>query len=108
MGRRRWIQHPDTLELIPADEFVDPHPLACDTGVLWNDRQYQDANDSRFASRTQHREYMKKNNLAAADDFKGEWKEAANRRADFFTKGSDPSRIHDVARAFAELNDKRR
>lgn len=33
-------------------------------------------------TRSKHREYMKRNNLTIADDFKGEWKQAAKERAD--------------------------
>jgi hypothetical protein len=77
----------DAVE-VPLD-YVPPAPNQ--DHILWNDRQYQDANDSRFASRSQHREYMKINGLTVADDFKGYWQQKANERADYYTTGGDHS-----------------
>ena len=76
MGRRHFVQI--NGELV---ETTQSTPRAAkDTGVLWNDRAYQDMGDPRFKSRMQHREYMKARGLTTADDFKGEWKTAERQR----------------------------
>lgn len=49
-------------------------------------------------SRTKHREYMHRHGLAMADDFKGAWAKAADRRADLSTTGGD----HAARRATVE------
>jgi len=66
---------------------------------LWNDREYQDMNDPRFSSRSQHRQYMRDNGLSTMDDWTQTWAKAAQERAAWYTEGRDPSRKSDVARA---------
>ena len=94
--RRRWIQQKDGSLLEVDPNYVNPGNTDY---VLWNDRQYQDANDPRFASRTQHREYMRSRGLTTADDFKGTWSSAERQRAEFYARAPDRSRREDVARA---------
>lgn len=108
--RTRWVQHPDTLELIPADQVTFEHERKANAdSTLWNDRSYQDANDPRFASRTAHREYMRRNDLTTMDDFKGTWDRAAKERADFFTTGGDHrARREDVERTIYNLENAKR
>lgn len=53
--------------------------------ALAGDRHYDglrapDGTD--VSTRTKHREYMKRNNLTVADDYKGEWKKAEADRRD--------------------------
>jgi len=96
MTRRRYIQVNGELIEVPLN--YAPPPKNSDA-VLWNDRSYQEANDPRFASRTQHREYMKRNGLTTVDDFKGHFAAEEKRRAEFLTTGKDPSRREDLARA---------
>lgn len=67
--------------------------------ILWNDRAYQDMNDPRFSSRSQHRDYMKRNNLSTVDDYTQQWKRAEEKRDQFRTKGTDASRRADIVRA---------
>lgn len=94
--RRRYIQVNGELIEVPLDYRAPPKNA---DAVLWNDRAYQDANDPRFASRSQHREYMKREGLTTVDDFKGQFANAAKERAEFFTTGKDRSRREDIARA---------
>jgi hypothetical protein len=67
-------------------------------GILWNDRAYQDMNDPRFTSRTQHREYMKANGLTTVDDYKEQWAKQAKDREQFY-HGIDPGRREEIIRA---------
>jgi hypothetical protein len=57
--------------------------------------------DPRFASRSQHREYMKRNGLSTMDDWTQTWAKAARERADA-SRGIDASRRADIERAFAK------
>ena len=69
--------------------------------LLWNDRAYQDMNDPRFSSRSEHREYMKANGLTTVDDYKEQWAKQQKDREQFY-HGIDPQRREDVMRAFQE------
>jgi len=100
MSRRRFVQL--NGELVEIGQCYNPTPRSdprSGDAVLWNDRAYQDMNDPRFASRKQHREYMKRNNLSTIDDYKGEWARAAEKRAQYLTKGVDTDRRADIIRA---------
>ena len=95
MTRRRYVQV--NGELIEVSPDYAPEPRRTDA-VLWNDRAYQDMNDARFRSRTQHREYMKQHNLTTVDDFAQHDQREAKRREDFY-RGIDHERRADIARA---------
>lgn len=73
--RRRFIQINGELVEVPLNYQSEPRGA---DSVLWNDRAYQDAGDPRFSSRTQHREFMKKNGLTTIDDFN--WSKDEKRR----------------------------
>lgn len=97
MTRRRFIQiNGELVEVGPG--YRAPIRTTNTDAVLWNDRSYQDANDPRFKSRTQHREYMKRHGLTTVDDFKGHFAQAEKSRERFY-KGEDSSRRADIARA---------
>lgn len=81
MSRRRWIQINGELVEVPQDYQPEPRS-AKNVGALWNDREYQDAGDPRYHSRTSHREYMRLNGLATVDDFKDQWKKQEAARID--------------------------
>jgi len=99
-GRKRYIAVGNKWVEV-SDDFVQP-PVGADH-ILWNDRSYQDANDPRFSSRTQHKEFMKANNLTTIDDFSQHFQRAAKQRAEFFTTGGkDPSRVEAVKNAVAQ------
>ena len=55
--KRKFVQDPVTLELVEVSADFVPDPRNGEA-VLWNDREYQDGNDPRFRSRSQHREFM--------------------------------------------------
>lgn len=104
--RRRWVQIEGELVEVTRD-YQQPSPdSARDAGVLWNDRQYQDAGDPRFASRTQHREFMKRNGLTTTDDYNVEWRQKEAQRLKV-KAGYDPTRKEDIARAISQLNSRR-
>ena len=97
--RRRWIFVDDEAYEVNRDYVPEPRNH---DGILWNDRLYQDDNDMRYASRSQHREYMRARGLTTADDFKGEWERAAKERAER-ARGYDPKRKQDIADAMRKL-----
>lgn len=100
MPRKRWVYRNGEAIEVPLD--YDEPPRGADE-VLWNDRSYQDMGDSRFRSRSEHREYMARRGLTTADDFKGEWAQAAKQRDEFYTKAPDKTRAQDVAQAIDTL-----
>lgn len=102
MAKRRFVQDPVTLELIEVgDDYVSDRGTSTDS-ILWNDRQYQDIGDRRFASRSQHREYMKRHGLTTSDDFTNQWKEADKRRHEV-ASGVDRSRRPAIIEAYQKL-----
>jgi hypothetical protein len=53
--------------------------------ALHGDRHYDGlraSDGTDISTRTKHREYMKRNGLTIADDFKGEWAKAERERRD--------------------------
>lgn len=55
------------------------------------------------STRTKHRAYMKERGLTTADDYRDEWKRAAQER-ERIREGTDPTRRADVERAFAQVH----
>lgn len=101
MSRRRWIQiNGELIEVTP--DYVGESRATSTDSVLWNDRSYQDMGDARFASRTQHREYMKQHGLTIADDYKGEWRSKEEHRIKA-RNGFDPTRKSDIVEAIHKL-----
>lgn len=94
--RRRYIQIEGKLIEVPLDYTP---PARNSDSLLWNDRSYQDANDSRFASRSEHRDYMKRHGLTTVDDFKGQFAREQKLRERFLQHGTDATRREDIARA---------
>jgi hypothetical protein len=105
MPRRRFVWDRDlkTLVEVPTDY---EQPVRQD-GSLWNDRHYENmqaTDGTDISSRSKHREYMKRNGLTTADDFKGEWAKAAKNRADYYQgKGGGAVSRDDVGRAIHQL-----
>lgn len=93
--RRRYIQVDGELVEVSRDYAA---PARNSDSVLWNDRSYQDANDPRFSSRSQHREYMKREGLTTVDDFRSHFANARVSRERFY-RGEDSTRRADIARA---------
>jgi hypothetical protein len=51
-------------------------------------------------SKKKHQAYMKRTGLTTADDYAGEWRRKAEKRAEFYRRAPDPTRKEDVERAF--------
>ncbi len=76
--------------------------------ALAGDRHYdglQASDGTPIDTRTKHREYMKRNGLTIADDYKGEWAKAEKDRRDRMT-GSHHSNRHLIERAFTQAEQK--
>lgn len=106
MTRRRYVQiNGELVEVTP--DYEAPRREVSTDAILWNDRSYQDMGDSRFRSRSQHREYMKAKGVTVASDFNNQWRtDEANRIK--VRQGYDPSRKEDIARAITQVNSRRR
>lgn len=67
----------------PMERKISVVPSSGLSNVLAGDRYYDGlraSDGTDISSRTKHREYMKRTGLTTADDFKGEWKKAEERR----------------------------
>lgn len=109
MARKRYIQDPDTGELIPAEQYVPKYELNPHNLII-GDRHYdglQATDGTDISTRTKHREYMKKNGLTIADDFKGEWSRAAKERADYYQGKRGTITKNDIALAIHQLESRR-
>jgi hypothetical protein len=104
MTRRRFIQDPETLELIEVTSDHQPDARAGDAS-LWGDRSYDGLrapDGSDISSRSKHKAYMKATGLTTADDFKGSWAQSQQARENYRQKGGSISR-EDIARSIAKL-----
>ena len=109
--RRRWIQDPETHELIEVTPDYQAPPRQVKDSHLWNDRAYDGmraTDGADISSRSKHREYMKHHGLTTADDFKDTWAEARKKRDAYFTEGKGGAVTReDVARAIHELENRK-
>lgn len=105
--RKRWVYPRGGEPYEVGADYVQPVDKTSTDAVLYNDRLYQDDGDARYNSRKQHREYMKRNDLTTADDFKGAWQNAGKAR-ERIAQGVDPERREQVARAVYQQLDGRR
>lgn len=103
MTRRRWlytlggVKLPEPVEV--SDDWRPPAEGRAPVTDLYMDGvRATDGTD--IGSRKKRREFMNVRGLADADDFKGEWAKAAEKRAAFFQGNSkDSSRREAIARA---------
>ena len=107
--KRRFIQMREPpYDFIEVSEDYAPEPKRHD-GLLYNDRGYDGlraTDGTPIDSRTKHREYMKRNDLATADDFKETWAKAREKRDDYFQgKGGGAVKKDDIARAIHQLQE---
>jgi hypothetical protein len=104
MTRRRYVQLKDGELLEVSADFQAEQREA--RHYVVGDRHYDGltspVDGADISTRTKHREYMRRNNLTTADDFKGSWDAAAKARADFY-QGRDSSRKSDVVEAVHQL-----
>lgn len=102
--KRRYIQDPQTLELIEITQDSEPNRLRGDAS-LWGDRGYDGMrapDGSDISSRSKHKAYMRATGLTTADDFKGSWAQAHQAREHYRQHGGSVSR-EDIARSIAKL-----
>jgi hypothetical protein len=107
MTRRRWIQDRTTGELIEVTADYQPE-LRTDSGALWGDRSYDGlraTDGTDISTRTKHREYMKANNLATADDFQTFWVKAQQERDHYRQHGGTITK-RDIERAIQQLQNR--
>lgn len=86
------------------ERFFQFDASAALSNALAGDRHYDGltaTDGTDISTRAKHRAYMKAKGLTTADDFAQTWKkDAAERQARM--AGHDPSRVSDVAQAFAK------
>jgi len=103
--RRKFIYDRKTDKMVEVS--LDYQPETRSDGSLWNDRHYEGlkaTDGTDISSRSKHREYMKRNGLTTADDFKGEWAKNAEKRAQYFQgRGGGAVSREDVGRAIHQL-----
>lgn len=112
MGRK-FVYRPKDPNASP-NGFVEITAETVETRALdapvMMDRFYENTKspiDGRdIGSRRKHREYMKENNLAPSDDFKGAWAKAQEDRRRIAVEGRlpDKTRREDVGRALHRLH----
>lgn len=109
MAKRRFIFDKEQFELVEVTADYE-QPARDRQDLLWNDRVYNDmkaTDGSDISSRAKHREYMKRNGLTTADDFKETWAKDAQKRAEYFQKGGSVTK-EDVSRAIHDLESRKR
>ncbi len=104
MTRRRYIQDPETLELVEITADSEPSRLRGDA-ALWGDRSYDgmrapDGTD--ISSRSKHRAYMAATGMTTADDFSSSWSKAKEQRQNYMQRGGTVSKA-DIQQAIAKL-----
>lgn len=83
MPRKRWIQDPNTGELVPENEYIPRHK-ALDTSALIMpdiDAFVSTVDGTIIHSRSNLREHNKKHGVTNISDFKETWAKAAKDRA---------------------------
>ena len=110
MPRRKFVWDPDIKELVEVSpDYEQP---SRNDGALWNDRHYDGlkaTDGTDISSRSKHREYMKKNGLTTADDFKETWNKAGQQRAEYYQgKGGGAITRHDIAETIHHLENRSR
>jgi len=102
----KYVQDPDTGELIPKDQYIprrelNPHNL------VMGDRHYDGlhaTDGTDISTRAKHRAYMKANNLTTMDDYQDKWRVERENRDAYFKEGKGGAvRREDVSRAIAQL-----
>ena len=104
MPRIRYIQDPETHELVLAEDYVPRMAMRSHNRIV-GDSHYdglQATDGADISSRTKHRRYMRENNLTTMDDFKETWSRARDERVRYLKEGGSV-RASDVARAIAKL-----
>ena len=90
----------------PMARHITVAPGLATHNPLAGDRHYEGMrapDGADISTRTKHRAYMKEHGLTTADDYRGEWAQAAKARA-AWTAGDDPTRRADIERTIAQLD----
>ena len=104
--KRRYVYDERLKQLVEITEDWQSTPRTqLMTGSCYDDARTVDGAD--ISSRRKRSEYMRRNSLADADDFKGEWSKAERARTDVRTAASDLRRREDVERAIYQLEQRR-
>lgn len=105
--RRKWVYDPDLKDMVEVTPDYRPKRKEAlnHLGGLWGDRHYDGltaTDGADISSRKKHREYMKRHGLTTADDFKGQWAKAQERRESYMQHGGSVSK-RDIVEAIGRL-----
>lgn len=112
--RRRYVYrtNPETGEVHSYEVGENYVPEGSERQPVFTDRYMEGAratDGTDIGNRWKRREYMRRNNLADADDFKGIWAKAAREREAVFTGQHDKAeRREAVARALYAAEQRRK
>jgi hypothetical protein len=99
----RFIQHPETLKLVPADEYVRPKKQESGPFIIPDIEPYDSPIDGRIInSRHQRREDFKRHNCRPYEGREQEEKEAARQRA-YGDKKADAIFTDAIERTMADM-----
>ena len=100
----RYIQHPITHKLIPADEYVEPNTGMGRSKVIGDMPDFVSPIDGTVVhGRKGWREMCKAHDVTHASDFTGQWERNAEQRrrlAEGKDKKDRQDRLKDVIRAY--------
>jgi hypothetical protein len=106
--RRKYRYDPESGEMVEVTaDYAPPGKKGSlnHLGGLWGDRHYDGlraTDGTDISTRKKHREYMKRNGLATADDFKGQWERDKKTREHYMQNGGTIRRS-DIAAAIERL-----
>lgn len=112
--RRRYVyrQDPDTGEVYSVEVGEEWVPDLGERQPVFTDRYMEGVaatDGTDISSRRKRAEYMRRNNLADADDFKESWSRAQQERAAFYRgERRDPALRHAIGKIEYELSKRRR
>lgn len=105
MTRRRFVQDPDTLELIEVTADREPTRHKGDA-ALWGDRGYDGLSTTDgvdISSRSKHRQYLKRHGLATFDDYKHEFARRESEREAYYKGQKGSISKSDIQQAIHKL-----
>jgi hypothetical protein len=110
VARRRFIFSKELGCLVEVSpDYEQPSRNANDnftSDAIYDGMTATDGTD--ISTRTKHREYMKRNGLTTADDFKETWSKAAQERAEYYTGKRGTVTREDIGRAIHQLESRKR
>jgi len=95
MTRKSWVYRNGDNGVEVYEKGTEP-PMDVPTRVpVLGDLHYLDTrgpNGEDLTTRTKHREYMKRTGLTTMDDYKGEWRAAAEKRSALLSNTDAPTK----------------